>query len=81
CSKLAPRAALLLRVEPQGVKPKASLDGLPGFATLWIARKTAPLTKKGIGFGQKPAPGRFFLAPASQGLHPDAVLASPNRDA
>ena len=34
------------RDEPQGVKPKASLDGLPGFATLWIACKTAPLTKK-----------------------------------
>jgi hypothetical protein len=51
CSKLAPRASLLLRVEPLGAKPKASLDGLPGFATQLIARKTAPPK----GFGQKRA--------------------------
>jgi hypothetical protein len=31
-----------LRVEPHGAKPKASLGGLFGFVTQWIARKTAP---------------------------------------
>jgi hypothetical protein len=34
---------VVLRDEPQGAKPKASLDGLPGFATPRIARKTTPL--------------------------------------
>ena len=47
----APCAAWILRDEALGAKPKASLYGLPGFATQRIARKTAPPK----GFGQKKA--------------------------